>query len=73
MSVVAICPRVLAWFSCADGVITGEAQYISNNEILWLSRIGEYELEKHRDMERFSDKIPDSRKEHEDDFIRPPQ
>jgi len=30
MSVVAICPRLLAWFSCADGVITGEAQYISN-------------------------------------------
>ncbi len=42
MSVVVMYPRLLAWFSCADGVISGEAHILQICDILWLSRIGEY-------------------------------
>lgn len=39
-------PRLLAWFSCANGVIIGEPK--------WVSRIGEYKDEKHMVMVLFN-------------------
>ncbi len=64
-------PRLLAWFSCAHGVITGETHLSSLCEGVWLSRIGEYRFEKHKDMERFSKKASNDMKEDGNDVIMP--